>query len=238
MTLSTSNLTTPTNLILAALPTDEYARLLPHLEEVELRVGEVLSEPDEMMKYVYFPHHSVLSVIAIMMDGSEIEVGVIGKEGMSGLPIIFGTGSTPLQIIVQVADNASRIKAATFKEHLQLSSEFHKLLLRYGHSFFIQTAQTSACNRLHSLDKRLVRWLLMCHDRSQSNTLPLTHEFLSIMLGVRRAGVTVALNKLAADQLIRPKRGFVRIIDRPGLESAACECYQVVRNEFARLSHP
>jgi CRP-like cAMP-binding protein len=223
------------NRILALLTEAEHERLRPRLEEVELKLGQVLTEPDEPIRYVYFPHRSALSVISIMQDGSEVEVGVIGNEGMSGLPIVLGTDSAPLQTIVQVANGASRISSEAFKEEIIRGGQLYAMTLRYAQAFFIQTAQTAACNRLHRLDERLARWLLMCQDRAMSGTLELTHEFLSIMLGVRRAGVSVAVGKLQADGIINGARGRVQIIDRQGLEAASCECYQVVRKEYQRL---
>lgn len=223
------------NQILAALPADEYERLLPVMEDVQLHLGDIISLPDEPIEYVYFPHHSALSVVAMMEDGSEVEVGVIGKEGMFGLPIILGTDSTPLQTIVQLADGATRIKAELFKEELDPGGQLYRLLLSYMQAFFIQTAQTAACHRLHKLDERLARWLLMCHDRCKSDEMALTHEFLAVMLGVRRAGISEAASKLQEAGLIRYHRGHVRIVDRQGLEAVCCECYAVIKREFDRL---
>jgi CRP-like cAMP-binding protein len=236
MTTSTATPFFNENRLLAALPAEEYQRLLPHLEAVELRLGDVLSEPDEPMRYVYFPHRGTLSVLAIMEDGAEVEVGIIGNEGMSGLPIVLGADSTPLQLIVQVAHNATRIRADVFREELKRCGQFYKLLLRYGQALLVQTAQLAACNRLHTLDERLARWLLMCQDLARANELELTHDFLSVMLGVRRAGVSVAASKLQAEGSISYTRGRIRIVDRQGLEAASCECYAVIRKEFERLS--
>jgi CRP-like cAMP-binding protein len=235
MNTSTNNANQYENRILARLTEDEHERLRPRLEEVELKLGEVLTEPDEPIRYVYFPHRSALSVISIMEDGSEVEIGVIGNEGMSGLPIVLGTDSAPLQTIVQVANGASRIASNVFREEIVRGGQLYELMLRYAQAFFIQTAQTAACNRLHKLDERLARWLLMCQDRAMSCTLELTHEFLSIMLGVRRAGVSIAIGKLQADGILNGARGRVQIKDRQGLEAASCECYQVVRKEYQRL---
>ncbi|HYO91470.1 MAG TPA: Crp/Fnr family transcriptional regulator, partial [Pyrinomonadaceae bacterium] len=237
MVATTNTLSLSKNKILAALPADEYTHLLPYLEEVEISRGEILSRPDEQIRYVYFPHDGSLSVVSMMENGSGIEVGVIGNEGMSGLPLVLGTNSAPLQVIAQAAVSAARIRAGAFGDEINKCGEFYRLLLRYGQAFFIQTAQNAACNRLHKLDERLARWLLMCRDRAKSDTLELTHEFLAVMLGVRRAGVSVTANKLQADGLISYNRGHINIIDRQRLEAATCECYAVVKKEFARLLH-
>jgi CRP-like cAMP-binding protein len=223
------------NQLLAALPADEYERLCPIMEEVALHVGDIIARPDEPIEYVYFPHHSVFSLIAMMEDGSEVEVGVVGNEGMFGLPIVLGTDSMPLQAIVQIAGGATRIKSDLFREHLDRDGQLYKSLLRYMQAFFIQTAQTAACHRLHKLDGRLARWLLMCHDRAKTDDLALTHEFLADMLGVRRAGISEAASKLQAEGLINYSRGHIRIVDRQGLEAFSCECYGVVKKEFDRL---
>lgn len=224
------------NRILAALSREEYERLSPYLEEVELRLGDILARPDEKIEYAYFPHCATISVVALMTDGSEIEVGVIGNEGVFGLPLVLGTQSVPLQAVVQIADGATRIKADVFIEEVTRCGRLNKILLQYAQAFFIQTAQTAACNRLHHLDERLARWLLMCQDRINSDRLQSTHEFISVMLGVRRAGVSEAAHRLQAEGLINYSRGSIKILDRQGLEAVSCECYAVVKREFDRLS--
>ncbi|MDT5123215.1 MAG: hypothetical protein QOC96_2697 [Acidobacteriota bacterium] len=223
------------NHILASLSAEEYERLLPHLEQVELRLGEILSRPDEPIEYAYFPQSGTISVIVLMEDGSQVEIGIVGNEGMFGLPIVLGTTSAPLQAIVQIAGQALRIKASVLREKAANGGQLHQLLLCYTQAFFIQTAITAACNRVHHLDGRLARWLLMCQDRAQTDELQLTHEFIATMLGVRRAGVSVAANKLQAAGLISYRRGDIHILDREGLEAYSCECYGVVRRELARL---
>ena len=223
------------NRILAALSPEEFERLSPHLEEVELRLGDILSRPDEKIEYVYFPHRSTVSLIALMEDGSEIEVGVIGNEGVFGLPLVLVTNSMPFQAVVQIADDATRIKADVFIEEVNRYGRLHKLLLQYAQAFFIQTAQAAACNRLHHLEERLARWLLTCQDRTKSDRLQLTHEFIAVMLGVRRAGVSEAAHRLQAEGLINYTRGSIEILDRQGLEAASCECYTIVKREFDRL---
>jgi CRP-like cAMP-binding protein len=235
MSTYTNILTLSENRLLAGIPLEEYERLLPIMEDVQLRLGDVIARPDEPIEYVYFPHHSVLSVVAMTEDGSEVEIGVIGNEGMFGLQLLLGTNSSPLQTIVQIADGATRIKANLFRDQLDHEGRLYKSLLSYMQAFFIQTAQTAACHRLHKLDERLARWLLMCHDRCKSDDLALTHEFLSVMLGVRRAGISEAASKLQTEGFINYSRGHIHIVDRQGLEAVSCECYGVVKREFDRL---
>ncbi len=223
------------NQILAALPADEYERILPHLENFHLVLGDVLSRPDEPIEYVYFPHRGTISVISMMEDGSQIEAGVIGNEGMFGLPVVLGTDSAPFLATVQIADGSSRMRTDALREELGRGGRLRHLLLRYGQAFFVQVAQTAACNRRHNIDERLARWLLMCQDRAKSNELGMTHEFLSIMLGVRRAGVSVAAARLQSEGVIKYRHGHITIVDREGLESISCECYRVVKKESDRL---
>ncbi|MDT4895101.1 MAG: hypothetical protein QOH25_178 [Acidobacteriota bacterium] len=223
------------NRILESLPAEEYERIAPHLEEVRMKLGDIISQPDEKIEYVHFPKRGIISICAVMRDGSQVEVGVIGNEGMCGLPVIFDTKTAPLQAMVQIPDGAVRMSSEAFKREIEHCPYLRQSLMHYAQAFFIQAAQTAACNRLHPLDGRLARWLLMCQDRTQSDVLPLTHEVLSIMLGVRRAGVSVAANKLRADGLIDYQRGLIRIIDRTELETVTCECYQVVRKAFDRF---
>jgi CRP-like cAMP-binding protein len=226
------------NRILASLPAEEYERLLSHLEEVKLDPGDVISHPDEKIEYVYFPKRGTISVCAIMQDGAQVEVGIIGNEGMFGLPIFFKTNTAPLQAMVQIPDGAYRMSSEAFIREVEKCEHLRNLLLHYAQAFFMQAAQTAACNRLHPMEGRLARWLLMCQDRTKSDILQLTHEFISIMLGVRRAGVSTAAGKLRDDGLIDYQRGFIRIRDRKGLEALSCECYGVVRKEFDRLLTP
>jgi CRP-like cAMP-binding protein len=223
------------NRILAALPAEEMERLLPHLEEVRLDLGDVISRPDEKLEYVYFPKRGTISVCAIMEDGAQVEVGVIGNEGMYGLPVFFKTNTAPLQAMVQLPDGALRMSAEAFIREVEECEHLRNLLLHYAQAFFIQAAQTAACNRLHPIEGRLARWLLMCQDRTKSELLQLTHEFISMMLGVRRAGVSTTAGKLKDTGIIDYQRGFIRIRDRRGLEKISCECYGVVRKEFDRL---
>jgi CRP-like cAMP-binding protein len=223
------------NRILASLPVEEYERIAPYLEEIRMNLGEVLFEPDQKIEYVHFPKRGIISVCAVMEDGTQIEVGVIGNEGMCGLPVLFDTKTVPLQSMVQIPDGAVRMGAEAFKREIEHCPHLRQSLMHYSQAFFIQAAQTAACNRLHPLDGRLARWMLMCQDRMQSELLPITHEVMSIMLGVRRAGVSVAANKLKMDGVIDYQRGLVRIRNRSGLEAVSCECYGVIRKAFDRF---
>jgi CRP-like cAMP-binding protein len=223
------------NHILASLPAEEYERIAPYLEDVRIQLGDIISRADVKFEYVYFPKRGTISVCAMMEDGTQVEVGVIGNEGMCGLPVLFGTDAVPLQSMVQIPDGAVRMKAEDFKSVIKDCPFFHQSLMHYAQAFYIQAAQTAACNRLHPLEGRLARWLLMCQDRTQSDLLPITHEIMSIMLGVRRAGVSVAANKLRTDGVIDYQRGLVRIVNRNGLETATCECYGVIRKAFDRF---
>lgn len=223
------------NRILSNLPKKEYEQIFPHLEYVSLPLGKVLYEPEDTIRYIYFPLRGTISLTAVMENGAEAEVGVIGHEGMLGLPIALGTDTAPLKAIVQIAGGAVRMKAGVFKERVNECGEFYRMLLKYAQAFFVQIAITAACNRLHHLDGRLARWLLMCRERAQTDSLQLTHEFISIMLGVRRAGVTEAAVKLQSEKLIEYRRGNIRITDVQGLKAASCECYAVVHREYERL---
>ncbi|MFL6228232.1 MAG: Crp/Fnr family transcriptional regulator [Pyrinomonadaceae bacterium] len=238
-TTSTSHISSsnnfPRNNILSALPEDESARMRRHLDYVEFRRGEVIYEPNEPIRHVYFPFRSTISLVAVMEDGTEVEVGVCGGEGMVGLPLVLGTDIAPLRALVQIPDGGMKMRADAFVEELAQCPELRRHLLRYAQAFFIQAAQTAACNRLHPLEGRLARWLLVCHDRTRSDNLPLTHEFMATMLGSRRAGVTEAARKLKMGRLIDYSRGNVRILDREGLERFTCECYATVKREFDRL---
>ena len=223
------------NRILESLPAEEYEWIVPHLEEIRMKLGDVLSSPDEKIEYVHFPKRGIISVCAVMRDGSQVEVGLIGNEGMCGLPVLFGTDSVPLQSMVQIPDGAVRMKAEAFKLEIEHCPHLRQSLMHFAQAFYIQAAQSAACNRLHPLDGRLARWMLLCQDRMQSDLLPLTHEVMSIMLGVRRAGVSVAASELRKANLIDYQRGLIRIVDRSGLEAVTCECYGVVRKAFDRF---
>ncbi|MBD2213682.1 Crp/Fnr family transcriptional regulator [Nostoc linckia FACHB-104] len=225
----------PENQLLGALPSDIYERLASHFKLVSLPTQEVICEVAEPIQYAYFPHQAVISLLATMDDGSTVEVALVSQEGMVGLPIILGDNISSMRAIVQVPGEAMRINADILKAEFFQGGPLQNLLLRYVQAVLIELAQGAACNRLHSLDKRLARWLLKISDRMQSQEFPLTQEFLSQMLGVRRAGVSVAASILSQSGIISYNRGHICILDRKGLEAASCECYQVVKDEFTRL---
>jgi CRP-like cAMP-binding protein len=221
------------NWLLEGLPKEEYERLLPNLEAVTLSFGEVLYHPQESVRYLYFPDNGcVVSLTTMLENGSTIEVGAVGSEGMVGLSVFWGGQTTPYGAVVQIPGSAMRLNADVLKRMLNELVSLHSILLRYTHAMVVQIAQTAACNCKHSVEERLARWLLVCHDRARSDDFPLTHEFIAEMLGVRRAGVTTAALMFKNKRLIQYKRGHITILDRPGLEKACCECYRVVRKEL------
>lgn len=223
------------NRILAQLPAQEYERLAPHLEPVPLTLGDVLHYPQEPVTHVYFPIRGTVSVIATFADGGGVEVGVVGNEGLFGVNVVLGSLTTPHEAIVQLPGEAFRIPAIILREEFKKCGQLQDLILRYTQAFIIQLAQTAACNRSHPMGGRLARWLLMTHDRAMSDELLLTHEFIAVMLGTRRAGVSEAASRLQNDGLIKYRRGHIQITDRKGLESISCECYPIVKREFDRL---
>lgn len=223
------------NRLLATLPREEYARLLPHLETVSLPFEQVLYESRQLIEHVYFPNHGVVSLLTILEDGTAAEVGLVGSEGMVGLPLFLGVDTAPLRSIVQAPGDALRMQADVFKDLINSVTPFHGLLQRYTHALMIQTAQSAACNNYHSVEQRCCRWLLMYRDCLGSDQFPLTQKFLSQMLGVRRASITVAASKLQRAGLIHYNHGKMMILNPEGLESCACECYGIVKQEFDRL---
>ena len=225
----------PRNRLLAALPPDDLARLWPRLEAVELSLRKVLHAPGQPITAVYFPETSYVSMLAYMDGGDAAEVGLIGYEGMVGLPVLLGADHDDIEGMVQMPGSALRMDAQAFREDLERLPAFRTLLLRYALVHHGQVARTAACNGRHHVDQRLARWLLMAHDRFTGNEFPMTHEFLSMMLGVRRAGITVAAGQLQKAGLIHYERGRIEVTDRPGLESVACECYGVVRRAYECL---
>jgi CRP-like cAMP-binding protein len=198
-------------------------------------LGEVLCQPDQPITHVYFPNSGTISIVSSFADGETVEVGMVGNEGMFGVCVFLGSISTPLLAQVQLAGDGLRMRAEMLKKEFSMGGQLHDLLLRYTQAFITQIAQTAACNRAHGVDSRLSKWLLMCEDRSHSKELELTHEFIGTMLGARRAGVTIAAGRLQKAGLISYKRGHITIIDREGLEAVSCECYPIVKKEFARL---
>jgi CRP-like cAMP-binding protein len=228
----------PRNRLLAALPPKDLARLWPRLQPVELVFRKVLQAPEQPTTAVYFPETGYISRLAPLDDGDSAEVGLIGSEGATGLVILHGGDSDSFELIVQVPGTALSLGAAAFREALDSIPLLRSLLLRYALAHFEQVARTAACNSRHQTDQRLARWLLMAHDRAEGNEFPMTHEFLSMMLGVRRAGVTVAAGTLQKAGLIRYAAGRMEITDRPGLEAASCECYGIARRAYDRLLGP
>jgi CRP-like cAMP-binding protein len=225
------------NRLLAALPSDEYQRLFPNLETVSLAFKQALYEPREPIQYVYFPKRGVVvSLLAVMADRNIAEVGLVGNEGLVGLPVFLGVETTPFKAIVQIPGNAMRIKADVFKHSINRGSLLPELLHHYTYMLMSQISQSMACHsRRHSVEQRCCRWLLMNHDCLDSDQFPITQKFLSQMLGVRRASVTVVIGRLQKSGLLRHHRGQMTILDRQGLEAAACECYRLIKEEFDRF---
>ncbi len=223
------------NFLLAALPEDEFERVLAKLEPVSFKLGEVLYESGDKLDCAYFPTTAITSLLYIMENGATAEIGVIGNDGVSGHALFLGGDSMPNRAVIQSAGEAFRMKAKDLKAEFARSGMFQKMLLRYTQALMTQISQTAVCNRLHSLEQQLCRWLLLSHDRLDSDKLVMTHDLISNMLGVRREGVTLAARKLATRKLIKNVRGTITVIDRQGLEDAVCECYQVVNVEYNRL---
>src|ERR1700734_1429743 len=225
----------PANRLLGLLPPRDYARLRPHLHRIPLEYRQSLYRANKPIDFVYFIETGVGSLVNTMVNGQAAEVGTIGNEGLVGLPIVFGDNRAPTSVYVQVPGAGLRMKAALFRKELARSASMRTVMLHYAHAFFNQVAQSAACNHFHSIDQRCCRWLLMTHDRMQSDEFLLTQEFLAMMLGVQRTGVTAAAGTLQRAGLIRYTRGNVTIIDRPGLIRRSCECYDVSKKEFDRL---
>ena len=223
------------NRLLRALPAEDHAWIEPHLEHVALKFKQTLADPNEPFRHVYFIETGVVSVINHIAGGM-IEVGTIGNEGLAGLSVFLDADAIPSQSLVQVAGEAKRVRADIFAAGADERAGLRRVLHRYTQAFLTQVAQTAACNRAHELQERCARWMLMTHDRAGGDdSFPMTHEFLSFMLGVRRAGVTVAAGMLQKAGLISYSRGTVTVLDRKGLEAASCDCYGIVRAHFDRL---
>jgi CRP-like cAMP-binding protein len=226
------------NHILDALPQPERDRLFPHMELVHLPLGKVLYESGASLRHMYFPTDSIVSLLYVLRDGASAEIAVVGNEGTVGVSLFMGGESTPSRAVVQSAGHAFRLSRARLKAELNLHSELLHLLLRYTQSLLTQMAQTAVCNRHHSLDQQLCRWLLLSLDRLSTNELTMTQELIANMLGVRREGVTGAAGKLQKLGVIRYTRGKIVVLDRPHLERLSCECYAVVKRETDRLLMP
>ena len=223
------------NHLLAALPAAEFERLLPHLELVPMRLGEVLYESGGRLQHVYFPITSIISLHYVMENGSSAEVAGVGNEGILGVSLYMGGDTTPSRALVQTAGHGYRLKATLLLEEFNRSGPLMRLLLRYSQALITQMAQTGACNRHHSVEQQLCRWLLLTLDRMTSNDLVMTQELIASMLGVRRESVTDAAGTLKQRGVISYRRGHITVLDRVGLNTHVCECYKVVKTEFTRL---
>ncbi|PTT93208.1 Crp/Fnr family transcriptional regulator [Pelomonas sp. HMWF004] len=217
------------------MPDDEFQRWLPLLEPVDLPLGLVLYESGRTLSHVYFPTTAIVSLLFVLEDGHSAEIAVVGSEGIVGISLFMGGESTPSRAVVQSAGRGYRLASRTIKESFNRNGSVMHLMLRYTQALITQVTQTAVCNRHHTLDKQLCRWLLMSLDRLQSNELAMTQELIANMLGVRREGVTEAALKLQAAGLIKYARGRITVLDRPGLEQRTCECYGVVKKEYDRL---
>jgi CRP-like cAMP-binding protein len=226
------------NRLLALLPSEDFERLAPHLRPGPLTLGTCIQEPGQTIGTVWFPEAGMVSMLTRLRSGDALEVGVIGREGLVGLPVVLGVDIALTEGTVQLPGAALSLRAALLKEHLEQSGTLRRLLLRYAHAAHAQVAQTAACNGRHTVEQRLARWLLMAHDRAEGDDLAMTQELLSHMLGVRRAGVTVAAGVLQKAGLIDYAHGRITIRDRAGLEAASCECHRAVAMLFDRLLGP
>ncbi|HZS10440.1 MAG TPA: Crp/Fnr family transcriptional regulator [Blastocatellia bacterium] len=217
------------NRLLATLPAEEYERLRPHLEPVTLKLRDVLYREGDIIRHAWFPHTAMVSLVSVMNTNRRIEVGLVGSEGMVSTVSFMGGETATSDAIVQIQNGAARMEAGVLREEFRRGGVLQELLLRYAQSLYVQVSQTAACNRLHSMDERLARWLLMTRDRARTDELELTQEFLAIMLGSERSGVTLAAIALQDAELIKYSRGKITLLNRKKLEAASCECYEKVR---------
>jgi CRP-like cAMP-binding protein len=223
------------NRLLAALPAPERVRLFPHLESIDMPLGDVLYESGSHLHHVYFPTSSIVSLLYVMENGASAEIAVVGKEGILGFALFMGGETTPSRAVVQSAGHGFRLKSKLIKDEFHRAGALMHLLLRYTQAMITQMSQTAVCNRHHTIHQQLCRWLLMSLDRLPSNQLVMTQDLIANMLGVRREGVAEAARRLQDAGLILYSRGRITVLDRPGLEAESCECYQVVKQEFDRL---
>jgi CRP-like cAMP-binding protein len=223
------------NRLLAALPPDIYERLQPNLELVPLKLGASIYEAGGKQAYVYFPTNAIVSLLYVMKDGASAEIAVVGHEGLVGISLFMGGETTPSRAVVQSAGQAYRMRSKVLKQEFEFGGALQHLLLRYTQALITQMAQTAVCNRHHSIEQQLCRWLLLSADRLATSELRMTQELIANMLGVRREGVTEAAGMLQDDGLIDYSRGRIKIVDRPKLEKRVCECYAVVKREYDRL---
>jgi CRP-like cAMP-binding protein len=223
------------NRLLDALSSATFVRIEPHLESLDLILGQEIHNPGDTADFAYFPTSGLISVVATMNDGASVEIGVAGNEGMFSVATILGDETPSQRAMVQLPGKALRVKARRFRREMQVDVAMHTMLLRYTMATLSAVAQTAACNRLHNLEQRCARWLLTAHDRAGNNRFPLTHEFLAMMLGVRRPGVTLAAQSLQSGALITYSHGIMTVLDREGLEEVSCECYRAIQDDFNRL---
>ncbi len=223
------------NRLLDALPADAQGRLFPYMKPVDLPLGKVLYESGDALHHVYFPTDSIVSLLYVMESGASAEISVVGNEGLIGIAVFMGGESTPSRAIVQSAGSAFSLPSELLRHEFNNHADMRMLLLRYTQALITQMAQTAVCNRHHSIDQQLCRWLLLSLDRLGSSQLIMTQELIANMLGVRREGVTDAAGKLQDIGVIEYKRGHIKVLDRPGLEKLCCECYAVVKKETDRL---
>jgi CRP-like cAMP-binding protein len=220
------------NLILSALPEEEYNRLLPELEPIKMEIGDLIHRPDEVIEYVHFPQDSVVSSVTYLDDGTSVEAGIIGREGTTGIATALSNTTSPLEVTVQIPGDCLRIKADGFKQALEDNSVLKRLVHQHIFAYITQLAHVNACNAHHVLEQRLARWLLMCRERVNSDVLPITQEFIAQMLGVHRPGVTLVALNLKEAGIINYRRGEITICDRAKLEEAACKCYEAIKKDY------
>ncbi|GGC75845.1 Crp/Fnr family transcriptional regulator [Marinobacter halophilus] len=223
------------NYLLAALPTSAQTRLFPHLKLIEVKLGDVIYESGQAIEFVYFPTNCIISLLYVTLTGASAEISVVGNDGMAGIAVFMGGESTPTRMVVQSKGSMYRLPAAELRTEFNNHTEARMLLLRYTQALITQMSQTAVCNRHHTIDQQLCRWLLLSLDRLPDNHLVMTQELIANMLGVRREGVTEAASKLQNLGIIEYHRGHIRVINRPGLEELCCECYSVVKRETDRL---
>jgi len=223
------------NRLLDAMAPNVLDRFRPHLETVSLQVNQAIHQPGELANDVFFPTQGLISIVTTMKDGSSVEIGMVGKEGVFSVSAILGDDRPPQNAMVQLPGSALRMPSQLLRQEAQADTALQALLLRYVQAKLSMAAQAAACNRLHTLEQRCARWLLSAHDRAEGDTFPMTHEFMSMMLGVRRAGVTIAAQGLQSRALITYHHGTMTILDREGLQATSCECYCAIQDEFSRL---
>jgi CRP-like cAMP-binding protein len=223
------------NQLLNALPPKDFERLSINFEEIDLPLGKYLFRANEPIEYLYFPNNAMGSIVALTSEGQSVEVGVVGFEGVVGIDVLMGVDSTVNESMIQIPGSGLRITAAAARQEFERGGNFQKIMMRYIHSFMSQISQTALCNRLHSTEQRLSRWLLMCHDRTNGNELQLTQEFLGIMLGAHRPSITTSALVLQSSGFIKYRRGWITILDREGLEDFTCDCYQIVKQDDENL---